>query len=144
VDRKALKGFGMLLVGVLIVGALVLPASGQNRVRAPWKQVRPRADARYLQNSRTYVSAPHVAATAANASATVACPAGWQAVGGGVDFDDDNALVNVISDGPTLASGNLVDTDEGRNPAATGWKVSLLNADATTAHTFVVAVVCTH
>jgi hypothetical protein len=142
-DRRVVKGFGLLVLGALVAAALISPASGLNRIRAPWKVVRPKADVRYLQNTKTYVSTPQTVTTSNNATATVACPAGWQAVGGGVDFDADDAVVNVVSLGPTLASGDLVDADAGRNPAATGWKVSVLNADITT-HTFVVAVVCSH
>jgi hypothetical protein len=64
-----------------------------------------------------------------DATITRLCPSGRQAIGGGVDFATANANVQVISDAPIVGGANLFAADEGKNPAATGWRVTMHNND---------------
>ncbi len=72
---------------------------------------------------------------------TVACPTGYEAVGGGVDVG--NVLSNVVaSSGPTYAGARLLFAADGQRPAATGWLGAVRNNDATTTYAMKVAVIC--
>jgi hypothetical protein len=139
------RGAGLLVLAVLLVGAFVMPATGHVTKSVPhlWtSHIRPRADVRYLQNTKVIVSATASVAALGNQSATVDCPAGLQATGGGVDFDDDTATVQVVTNAPTIAGGSIADATAGVNPKATGWEVSVVSLEALTAQTFVVGVIC--
>lgn len=118
-----------LLAVVLVVGSLLQPATAH--IGSPghlWTQhLRGRADLRYLQNTKVYVSPQFSLGALADSSVTRLCPSGWQAIGGGVDFQAANANVQVISDAPIVGGANLFAADEGKNPAATGWRVTMHN-----------------
>jgi hypothetical protein len=124
------KGTVVLILAGVIVGWLTFqPAIGHlGTPRHLWiEHIRPKADARYLRNTKVFVSVPFTLGALADDTVTKLCPAGWQALGGGVDFEVANADVQVISSAPLLGSGNLFAADQGRNPAAAGWRVTVHN-----------------
>lgn len=89
------------------------------------------------------MSAEQTVGTNASATATVDCPAGWQALGGGVDFQSQSTTsIDVLFDGPLVAGDNLIAASEGKNAASTGWKVRVQNNDLVASYTFVVGVIC--
>jgi hypothetical protein len=91
------------------------------------EHIRPKADERYLRNTNVFVSAPFTLVALDDATVTRMCPAGWQAVGGGADFEAANANVQVISSAPLVGDSNLFSADEGKNPASGGWRVTMSN-----------------
>ena len=105
------------------------------------RHLRSKADARYLRNTKVFVSPTFTLGALAADEFTVDCPTGWQAVGGGVDFEAADAMVHVISSAPLLADTSLFALDEGRNPAASGWRVTAEN-DGVVAVDGKVGVVC--
>jgi len=127
--RGRMRTLATFLAGVTIGWLTFQPAVGHiGTVGHLWREhIRPKADARYLQNTKVDVSAPFTLGALGDDTVTELCPAGWQALGGGVDFEAADADVQVISSAPLLASGNLFAADQGRNPAATGWRVTLHN-----------------
>ncbi|MEK7862091.1 MAG: hypothetical protein AAB295_02370 [Chloroflexota bacterium] len=72
---------------------------------------------------------------------SVACPTGYEAVGGGVDVGNVLNLV-VTSSGPTYGGSRLLFAADGQRPAATGWLAAVRNNDATTTYAMKVAVIC--
>lgn len=72
---------------------------------------------------------------------SVACPTGYEAVGGGVDVGNVLSLV-VTSSSPTYAGSRLLFTADGQRPAATGWLGAARNNDATMAYAMKVAAIC--
>lgn len=74
----------------------------------------------------------------------VNCPAGFEAVGGGVDFGAQTTFaqgVRVVANGPRVEGDRAIAANDGQNSAAAGWFVSLHN-DGTDTFTYVVAVIC--
>lgn len=135
----------LILAGTVIGALLISPASGH--VSTPghlWKtHIRPKADTRYLQNSKVWVSASQTVNASSTKTADANCPAGWQAVGGGIDFNSGaSADVRVVVSAPIIEGDNMVAASTGRNPAATGWRVQVAN-DVGVSYTFVVGVICT-
>ena len=104
-----------------------------------WDHLKPKADARYLQNTKTFV----VSGTVNNGSFDTAianCPVGWQAVGGGVD--PNNVLtMDVTSSNPVIQGTRTLLTPNGENGRATGWLGAVTNNSGSAA-TFKVAVIC--
>jgi hypothetical protein len=135
--------------GALIVTLVVASVSGLQPVAAHistpghvWRQhIRPLADARYLQNSKVFRGAEFSLGALADGTATRLCPPGRQAVGGGVDFETEDADVQVISSAPMVSGANLFVADEGGNPAAQGWRVTMHN-EGLLAVSGVVGVIC--
>jgi len=127
--RTRTTAVGVALGVVFLVGTWLQPATAT--IGTPthlWKQhVRPRADARYLQNTSVYVTPAFSIDGLADLTVTRACPGGTKAIGGGVDFATANANVQVISDAPIVNSANLFAAATGRNPAASGWRVTMHN-----------------
>lgn len=123
-----LGAFVAVLAIVIVVGLWLRPATAHlDSPRYLWnKHLRPLADARYLQNTKVFVF-PFTLGSLADLTVTQSCPAGWQAIGGGVDFESANADVRVISDAPTLAGAAMFDAAEGKNPAGDGWRVTMHN-----------------
>ena len=114
---------------VVLVGSWLQPATAH--IGAPghlWTaHLRPKADVRYLQNTKVYVSPVFTVTALSDGSVTRLCPTGWQAIGGGVDFENANAEVRVISNAPVVEGVGLFAADEGKNPAAQGWRVTMRN-----------------
>ena len=82
-----------------------------------WKEhLRQRADARYLRTTRVYVSPVFTLSAVGDDDVTVACPAGWRATGGGVDFEAPDVDVQVISNAPAIGATTLFAAAEGSNP----------------------------
>jgi hypothetical protein len=74
----------------------------------------------------------------------VSCPAGFEAVGGGVDFGLQTTFaqgVRVVANGPRVEDNRAVAANDGQNGAAAGWFASLDN-DGTETFTYAVAVIC--
>jgi hypothetical protein len=132
-----------ILVIVVVVGLWLQPATAYSgTANHLWTTfIRPKADARYLQNTRVYVSSQFTLGALADATVTELCPDGWQALGGGVDFDTANANVQVISSAPVVNGTNLFAADEGKDPAGEGWRVTLHNNGVLTV-TGAVAAIC--
>jgi hypothetical protein len=141
--RTRTAAVGAVLGLVFVVGSWLQPAAAH--VGTPghlWTQhPRPKADLRYLQNSKVYVSPEFTLGILADLSVTRLCPSGMQAIGGGVDFDPANADVQVISDAPIVSGTNLFGADEGKNPAGGGWRVTMQN-NGVLAVNGVVGVIC--
>lgn len=72
---------------------------------------------------------------------SVACPSGYEAVGGGVDVGNVLNLV-VASSSPTYGGSRLLFAADGQRPAATGWLGAVRNNDATTTYAMKVAAIC--
>lgn len=119
---------GVLAV-VVLIGSWLQPATAHPGAPGHlWTDhLRARADLRYLQNTKVYVSPQFSIAALSDATVTRLCPSGWQAIGGGVDLATANANVLVISDAPIVGGANLFAAAEGKHPAATGWRVSMHN-----------------
>jgi hypothetical protein len=74
--------------------------------------------------------------TNASATASVDCPVGWQALGGGADFQTQSTTaIDIVFDGPLVAGDKLIAASEGNNPASTGWKVRVQNNDLVSSYT---------
>ena len=120
-------------VAILGIAAIVLswlqPAQAHLGTSSHlWRvHIRPMADARYLQNTRVYATAPFTAAPLGDADVTGMCPFGWQATGGGVDFEDAAPEVRIISSAPLVGDENLFTAEAGRNAAGQGWRVTMHN-----------------
>ncbi len=127
--RVRVGAIAAVLGAVFVVGSLLQPATAH--LGAPghlWTaHLRSKADVRYLQNTKVYVSPEFSLAALADGSVTRLCPTGWQAIGGGVDFENANADVRVISNAPLVGGTNLFAAAEGKNPAAEGWRVTMHN-----------------
>jgi hypothetical protein len=143
VERQVVRRAGVL--GLIAVAAIVSVALVSPAVAAKgsaWKQVRPMADSRYLQNTSVYASDPVSVASGDTDTATADCPAGMQAIGGGVDSDADGITFSVLASGPTVGGETLLAVDVGKNAAATGWSATVENLDMLAAHDFAVGVIC--
>jgi hypothetical protein len=118
-----------VLALVLIVGLSLQPATAHLGTPGHlWtRHLRQKADLRYLQDTRVYVSPQFTLGSLADLTVTRLCPAGWQAIGGGVDFETTNANVQVISDAPIVNGDSLFSAPEGRNPPGEGWRVTMHN-----------------
>lgn len=69
------------------------------------------------------------------------CPAGYEAVGGGVDVS--NRLSSFVTgSGPTFGGAALVSQTDGQHAAATGWQASVHNNDTAVTSVMKVAVIC--
>lgn len=69
------------------------------------------------------------------------CPAGYEAVGGGVDVS--NRLTTLVtSSGPTFGGATLLSQADGQHAAATGWQASVRNNDPAVTSLVKVAVIC--
>jgi hypothetical protein len=74
----------------------------------------------------------------------VSCPAGYEAVGGGVDFGVQTTYaqgVRVVANGPRVEGDRSIAANDGQNSAATGWFVSLDN-EGTDTFTYAVTAIC--
>jgi hypothetical protein len=129
--RTRTAAVGTVLGMVFVVGSWLQPAAAHTGTPSHlWTQhLRPKADLRYLQNSSVYVSPGFSLGALADLSVTRRCPAGMQAIGGGVDFATANANVQVISDAPIVSGTNLFAAAQGKNPAGGGWRVTMHNND---------------
>ena len=127
-----------VVIGVL-VSATPAGAHFQASINHIWSHIKPKADARYLQNTKTII-----VSDTANAgtfeTATVMCPDGWQAVGGGVD--PNNVLTMVVtSSGPLVNGTRTLLTADGSHGKSNGWLGAVRNNDASNL-SFKVSVIC--
>jgi len=130
---KGMRARAGVIVAVLgitaLVGTWLQPATAH--IGTPthlWAaHLRQKANPLYLQNTKVYVSPQFSVDALADLTVTRACPLGWQAVGGGVDFETANANMQVISSAPIVEGTNLFTADAGRNPASGGWRVAMHN-----------------
>ena len=146
-ERRKIGRMGSLVllgVGAMLSVALISPAVAHyGPIAHLWqKHIRPKADVRYLESSNVYVSDPVTVASGDTGTATVDCPAGRQAVGGGVDSDADAISFSVTASGPTIGGDVLLDAVAGKNPRAGGWSATVENLDLTASHDFAVGVIC--
>jgi hypothetical protein len=141
--RTRTAAVGVVLGLIFVVGSWLQPAAAH--IGTPthlWnKHLRTMADARYLQHTNVYVSPEFSLGALADLTVTRPCPSGSQAIAGGVDFETATANVQVISDAPIVGDANLFAAAEGRNPAGTGWRVTMHN-NGILAVSGVVGVIC--
>jgi len=99
------------------------------------------SDARYLRGGLISVVATSASIVSGGfGSATATCPAGHQAVSGGVE--PENVLTMVVtSSQPLVANTDLISLPDGLNGAPTAWRAWMRN-DAITSKVFKVMVVC--
>lgn len=74
----------------------------------------------------------------------VGCPAGYEAVGGGVDFGLQTTFaqgVRVVANGPRVEGERAIAANDGQNAAAAGWFASLHN-DGSETFTYAVTAIC--
>lgn len=132
-----------LVVAGLVIGVTMMatPAVGHvgGTVNHLWGHIKPKADARYLQNTKVVV----VSDTALNAqheTQVAACPAGWQAIGGGVD--PNNVLtMQITASGPMVQDVRPLSLADGTHGSANAWWGAVVNNSGSSA-TFKVAVIC--
>ena len=145
--RRNVKALVGLAAAALMLSLALLAPAGAHTTTPDhlWKKhIRPKADARYLQHANVYVSASDTLGSGVGTSETktIDCPAGTQAVGGGVDFNQASANVDVVANGPLVAGDNMVAASTGKNGKATGWKVSLVNEEAAVSYTYRIGAIC--
>jgi hypothetical protein len=134
----------LVLATIMVVGTWLEPATAHiGTVKHLWTvHIRPKTDARYLQNTKTYITSFSIG-PGANIQADSDCPGGWQAIGGGVDFvSGASAQVSVLSNAPKVNGDNIVAASDGRNPAPDGWRVKMHNNNGAGSYTGAVAAIC--
>jgi len=113
----------LLAVGALI-GVLMSASPAGAHFKASidhiWSHIKPKADARYLQNTKTFVKAGGSVAAGSFDSESVMCPDGWQAIGGGVDINQI-AGGHVASSEPLVGGARTLTLSDGQHSAANGW-----------------------
>jgi hypothetical protein len=121
-----------VLLIVVVVGLWLQPATAHLGTPTHlWnRHLRSEANQLYLQNTRVYVSAVFSLGALVDQTVTRLCPVGWQAIGGGVDFETADADVQVISSAPLAGGSNLFTADQGRNGPSRGWRVTMHNNGA--------------
>jgi len=139
--------FGRSLTTALMAGLLVLAMAGSAAaaltIAQIWSGIKPKADARYLENTKVYATDRVLVGTLSGATIDRNCPNGWQALGGGVDpVSQGTNDLDIVYDGPLVAGDNLVAADPGKNPPATGWKVRVYNNSGSSSYEVVVGVIC--
>lgn len=139
--------FGRSLTTVLMAGILVLAMAGSAAaaltIAQIWDGIRPKADARYLQNTKVYATGERLIGPSSGETIIRNCPNGWQALGGGVDAASQSTNdLDVVYNGPMVAGDNLVAANQGKNPPATGWKVRVVNNNVSSSYTVVVGAIC--
>lgn len=132
----------VLALGVAIGAMMVATPAGAHvggTVNHLWEHLKPKADARYLQNTKTVVVSDTVNDGTFD-TAIANCPVGWQAVGGGVD--PNNVLtMHVTSSNPVIQGTRTLLTPDGENGQATGWMGAVVNESGAAA-TYKVSVIC--
>ncbi|HEX6207388.1 MAG TPA: hypothetical protein VF058_03425 [Actinomycetota bacterium] len=106
-----------------------------------WKQViKKKADKRYLRKTKVVVVEDSITATS-NKQTDALCPGGWQALGGGINFQSTDPAAEVTWNEPLIDGDNLNAAGEGTHPAADGWRVRVDN-DSGVTYTYAVGVIC--
>jgi hypothetical protein len=141
-EARVGRPLATLLVAGLLVLAMTGSAAAALTIKEIWDGIRPKADARYLRNTKVYTTDTVLVDPASSKTVTKECPAGWQAVGGGVDLLTNTDTFYVVYSGPTVDGNDLTSLDPGRNPPATGWKVRVYNGSGSYFHDVVVGVIC--
>jgi hypothetical protein len=131
-----------IAIGTMIVAT---PAMGHvgGTVGHLWNDhIKPRGDARYLQNTVRVVKFGGTVAIGSFDADSVNCPAGYQAIGGGVDINQV-AGGHVASSHPIKDGVRALNLADGQHPAANGWYGAINNAsDSPSTAPYWVVVVC--
>jgi len=131
-----------LMAGILVF-AMAGSAAAALTIAQIWDGIRPKADARYLQNTKVFATDRVLIGTTSGETIIRNCPKGWQALGGGGDPVSQNTNdLDVVYNGPMVDGDNLVAADPGKNPPATGWKVRVVNNNGSVSYEVVVGVIC--
>lgn len=147
--RKAFRprrtgAIALVIVGLVIgVAMMATPAIGHvgGTVSHLWSQhIKPKADARYLQNTIVVTETSGSITPGNFGTARADCPAGWKAIGGGLDLDNVLTMV-VTASTPIVNDQSIIFLADGQHPAATGWQGHARNNGAGNAG-FKVAVIC--
>ena len=94
----------------------------------------------FLRSTITIVSSGPTVAPSNFQAWIVKCPAGYQAIGGGVS--PQNVLTMVVTESsPTVGGSDIALLSDGQHPAADGWEGAVRNNDVTN-KTFKVGVTC--
>lgn len=102
-----------------------------------------KANRLYLNNTKTFVQTDISISPGLSQTASINCPSGWQALGGGMqpNSTSTNQLMLRYS-GPLVDGDNLVAASDGKNPRSTGWTVRVANLDGVSTNTFAIGVIC--
>jgi hypothetical protein len=133
----------VLALGVAI-GSLIAATPAAAHFRASinhiWFHIKPKADARYLQQSMKTVVVSDTALNGQFEVAIATCPTGYKATGGGVD--PNNVLtMAVTSSGPTINGTRTLLTADGTHGPANGWWGAVVNNSGSSA-VFKVTAIC--
>ena len=139
--------FGRPLATVLMAGILVFAMAGSAAaaltIAQIWDGIRPKADARYLQDTKVYATDWVTIGSSSGQTIVRNCPKGWQALGGGIDAVSQSTNdLDVVYSGPMVDGDNLVAAAPGKNPPGTGWKVRVVNNSGSVSYDVVVGVIC--
>jgi hypothetical protein len=95
----------------------------------------------FLKGTITVIASGPTVASGSFGIQRADCPAGYQAVGGGVD--PDSVLTEVVTMSNPIVNGNarMGLNPDGQNPAATGWAAAVLNNGGGT-QSFKVGAIC--
>lgn len=131
-----------LMAGILVF-AMAGSAAAALTIAQIWDGIKPKADARYLQNTKVYATDWVTIGPGSGETIVRNCPQDWQAMGGGIDaVSQETSSLYVVYTGPMVAGDNLVAADPGKNPPATGWKVRVRNTSGSVSYDVVVGVIC--
>jgi hypothetical protein len=137
--QKTPRGTMMTLIALGVVIGLMLSGTAM----AASYLTKAKANKLYLNNSKTYVETGFTVGTNASDTQTVNCPAGWQALGGGVQPNSlTNTNLTVRYSAPVVNGDNLVAAADGQNPKSTGWTVRVANSSGVSSFTYAVGVIC--
>jgi hypothetical protein len=136
----------VLALGIVIGTMLLTTSAGAHvggTVSHLWTvHIKPKTDARYLQNTKTIVKSGGTVAIGSFDTEIVMCPAGWQAIGGGVDINQV-AGGHVASSHPLINGQRALNFADGQHQAANGWFGAINNAsDSPSTAPYWVVVVC--
>lgn len=102
-----------------------------------------KANKLYLNNTKTYVETGISVTPLTSSTTNVNCPAGWQALGGGMQPNTLSTTDLVLRySGPLVNGDNLVAASDGKNPKSTGWTVRVANLSGGVTYTYAVGVIC--
>jgi hypothetical protein len=137
------RTIAVLALGIAIGTMMVATPAGAHvggTVGHLWNDhIKPKADARYLQNTKTLIVSDTVTDGNFDVS-TVTCPAGWQAVGGGVD-PSNVFTMQVTASGPLVNGTRMLSTADGTHGPANGWWGGVVNNSGGNA-SYKVGVIC--
>ncbi len=152
--RRWMRGVALVAAGMVAGSLLLTPATAHLNSPLTIKHLRAHFYSKTAANARfidTTEAAPLLGTTkviivddsvsGGNKQTDALCPAGYQALGGGINFADTTPSVLVHWNEPLVASDNLTAATAGENPPANGWRVRVETTGGGT-FTYSVGVIC--